>query len=42
MEMIDNEEEIMRQMMEKDIKCTEKFSEMTIFSVNALFYKPKS
>jgi hypothetical protein len=29
-------------MMEKDIKCIEKFSEKTIISPNAIFYRPKS
>jgi hypothetical protein len=29
-------------MMEKDIKCTMKFSEKTIISPNAVFYRPKS
>ena len=37
---IDDEE--VRQSMEKDIKCIEKFSEKTIISPNALFYRPKS
>ena len=37
-----DDEEFFRRNMEKDIKCIEKFSEKTIVSPNALFYKPKS
>lgn len=34
------DEEFLRKNMEKDIKCIEKFSEKTIISPNAFFYKP--
>jgi hypothetical protein len=39
---LEEEEESLRYLMEKDIKCIEKFSEKTIISPNAVFYRPKS
>lgn len=36
------EEEDLRKQMEKDIKCVESFSETTLKSVNAMFFRPKS
>lgn len=39
--MIEEEEEL-REQMETDIKCIETFSEKTIVSPNAVFYRPKS
>lgn len=37
-----DDEENLRKQMEKDIKCMEHFSEKTMKSPNAVFYRPKS
>lgn len=34
--------ETFRKQMEKDIKCTERFSEDTLTSPNFVYYRPKS